>query len=99
MKFDKFEEKRSNLSSLDVYNKFKDTDRSSLGPLSLFNYLYVNINMPSLEEFDPRPATEFWLKAKKRQPHSNKRSRKQNWFKGVFKDAGMTYVSKYKVQF
>lgn len=55
--------------------------------------------MTTVEEFDPRPATESWFRKRKRQPHTNNGRRKQNWFKGVFKEAGIRHNRKPKIQF
>lgn len=70
----------------DVYNKFKDVDRSSMSPLSLFNYLYINTNMSTLDEFDPSTAANQWINQKRRRPQSNTDStvKDQEWFSGVF---------------
>lgn len=70
-----------------IYNKFKDKDRASLTSPTLFNYMYVNVNMGPLEKFDPSSTANFWLQKNKRKPQSQLKSRKQDWFNGVFEEA------------
>lgn len=72
---------------IDIYNKFKDKDRSSLTGPTLFNYMYININMGPLEAFDPSAAAHFWLERKNRKPQTGRKSKEQDWFYGVFKEA------------
>lgn len=69
-----------------VYNLLKDTDRASLGPDTLFNYLYINMNMPPLHEYDPGDAVKLWMQKKKRCPHLSNTAKQQEWFRGVFAD-------------
>lgn len=71
----------------DIYNKFKDKDRCSASASTLFDYLYVNYNMVPLEEFDPTSAVQHWMDKKKRIPRPTSKSKKQEWFVGVFEDA------------
>ena len=40
-----------------LYNKVKSICRSSLKRQTMSDYLYINMNMPPLCSFDPRPAT------------------------------------------
>lgn len=68
----------------DIYNKFKDTDRSSLSQNTLSNYLYINTNMGPLEKFDPTPAVQNWMAKRKRRPKVNNKAHLQDWFRGVF---------------
>lgn len=75
------------LISLDEYNKLKATDRMSLAGLTLFNYLYVNVNMPTVDEFDPTDAVHYWMTQKDRNPHDSSTRKEQEWFKKVFKEA------------
>lgn len=75
------------LISLDEYNKLKATDRMSLAGLTLFNYLYVSVNMPTVAEFDPTAAAQYWMTQKNRQPHESSTRKKQEWFKNIFKEA------------
>lgn len=70
-------------------NKFKDWDRSAMGPSTLYNYLYVYINMEPLEEFDPTPAINHWMSRKNRIPKSSPKAREQAWYKGVFSEASI----------
>lgn len=71
----------------DVYNKIKDDDRFSLGRHTLNNYLYINTNMPCLDEFEPTPAANYWIAQKRRRPKSSDKSRQQEWYRGVFPEA------------
>lgn len=68
-------------------NKTKDDDRASTSPTTLFNILYVKMNMPNVESFDPIPSVEYWLNQKKRRPVTGYKSKEQEWFNGVFKEA------------
>lgn len=43
--------------------------------------------MGSVEKFDPKPATNFWMKEKQRKPHNNSKNREQEWFNGVFEES------------
>ncbi len=65
-----------------VSNKYKNNDRPSISPETLWNYLYVNSNMGCLEEFDLSPAVEYWMNDKNRRPNSSETIRE--WFKGAF---------------
>lgn len=59
----------------------------SLAGLTLFNYLYVNVNMPTVEEFDPSNAVQYWMDQKDRNPHESSTRKEQEWFKNVFNEA------------
>ena len=51
---------------ISLYNKIKSTCRSSLQRQTISDYLYINMNMPPLCDFDPRPAIMRWLDEKKK---------------------------------
>ena len=46
---------------ISLYNKVKSICRSSLKRQTMSDYLYINMNMPPLCSFDPRPATLQWM--------------------------------------
>lgn len=54
---------------------------------SLFDHLYVNYNMGPLSEFDPSDAVDYWMNEKRRKAVIPRKSRNQEWFKGVFAEA------------
>lgn len=72
-------------------NLLKTAQRNRLCLLTENKYLYVNINMPPLENWNPRPAIVSWLNEKERRSSSKttedmtKRSLK--CFKGTFEQA------------
>lgn len=72
---------------IDLYNKIKDTDRESVSPKTMFNHLYINVNMDPLNDFDPTDAVTYWMQDKKRNPTTSSKSMEQEWFKGVFSKA------------
>ena len=51
---------------ISLYNKIKSTCRSSLHRQTISDYLCINMNMPPLCDFDPRPAIMRWLDEKDR---------------------------------
>jgi hypothetical protein len=73
---------------ISAYNELKDTDRTSLKACTIQNYLYVKMNMPPLACYDVRPAVLHWMKLKDRRPHDISRGTEQEWFVGVFPEAG-----------
>ena len=70
--------------AISVYSRIKTASRISLSRESLSNYLYVNMNMPPLTKFDPRPAVNRFLTMKKRRNREAIKADKQEWFKRVF---------------
>lgn len=69
------------------YNKAKTSSRCGLRGLTLFNYLYIKLNMTTVDEFDPTNATNHWLSQKNRHPTETQTRKKQEFFKGVFSEA------------
>ncbi len=59
----------------------------SVKGLTLFNYLYVKLNMTTVADFDPSAAVELWIDQKNRQPHDSSTRKQQEWFKNVFAEA------------
>lgn len=49
--------------------------------------MYVRINMPSLDLFNPLPALNKWFSKRDRHPKQNPKCKEQEWFVGVFKQA------------
>ena len=73
---------------ISAYNRLKSNSRSSLDQDTIIDYLYVLMNMPALDQFDPRPAVLYWLTDKnrrRRRRHTPKASQ-QDWFRTVFSD-------------
>ena len=64
----------------------KTPSRNSLHVKTQNLHLYIYCNMPSLGQFDPRPAVTEWLKRKERWAKETPKAREQRWFKGIFKD-------------
>jgi hypothetical protein len=48
------------------------------------DYLYINMNMPPLSEFDPRPATLQWMNEKDHRTRNIPKAGEQDWFSNVF---------------
>lgn len=69
-------------------NVLKTAFRSTTSLETENKYLYVYMNMPALDEWNPRNAIVYWLKEKQRREHSDlidkDTFRKQRWFKGTF---------------
>lgn len=49
--------------------------------------MYINVNMGSLEKFDPTSAVEYWMKKHARRPKSSDTRKEREWFYGVFDDS------------
>jgi hypothetical protein len=78
---------------ISYYNLMKTTDRASLAPTTLMDMLYVRVNiMPTLAEFEPRPAVFKWQNDKDRRFKSSSKATKQEWFRNVFPDAAQSSV-------
>jgi hypothetical protein len=67
--------------------------RSSMSETVLRNNMYVRMNMPALENFDPLPAINHWFSMRDRRPHKNDKAKEQEWFLGVFDEAGNRRIS------
>lgn len=94
-----YENKKYKLSCItDVYNKFKNPDRTMFAQETLLNYLYVNTNMGTLENFDPSAASNLWMTKKKRRLKLdvNVETHQQPWFNGVFDAAKSDEKKQYK---
>lgn len=61
----------------DIYNKYKDPDRTLILASSLFNNIYIHANMCSLTEYNPTPAIEHWLSLKDRKPRHGTKAKQQ----------------------
>jgi len=51
---------------ISAYNLLKSIHRASLSRQTISDYLYIHVNMPTLCNFDPRPAVLKWLSDKNR---------------------------------
>ena len=72
---------------ISYYNILKTSDRSSLSPATIKNQLYIKINMPTLSEFDPQPAINYWVNLKERHPKPHTKAVYQPYFKNVFAES------------
>jgi hypothetical protein len=71
---------------ISAYNRLKSTFRANLDCETIVHYLYINVIMPKLSNFDPRPAVLKWLTDKDRRRSDTAKVAKQQWFKTVFND-------------
>ena len=53
-------------------------DRCSLSAETVDAYLHVQINMPVLADFDPRPALTLWTRKSDRRPHITRKRWSRN---------------------
>lgn len=58
-----------------------------MAPDTIKDALYIKINMPTLSEFNPLPATKLWLSKKSRHSKIHPEAIKQRWFRGVLPEA------------
>ena len=68
-----------------AYNTVKTNSRNRLERETISNYLYVNINMPVLSKFGPRPAVRHFIDEKRRRVKDTPKADKQAWFQKVFR--------------
>lgn len=69
---------------ISAYNRLKSNSRASLNRETIVDYLYINVNMPPLSEFDARPAVCKWLHDKDRRSRQTPKASKQKWLQSVF---------------
>ena len=69
---------------ISLYNKVKSICRSSLKCQTMSDYLYINMNMPPLCSFDPRPATLQWMDEREHRTRNTTKAGEQEWFSKVF---------------
>ena len=67
-----------------LYNKVKSICRSFLKRQTMSDYLYINMNMPPLCSFDPRPATLQWMDEREHRTRNTTKEGEQEWFSQVF---------------
>lgn len=72
---------------ISLNNTFKTSLRSSFEIMKENEIMYININMPVLERFNPRIATELFFKEKPRRYKASATIKSQACFKGIFMDA------------
>jgi type IV secretory pathway VirB4 component len=65
-------------------NTIKTNSRNRLERETISNYLYVNINMPVLSKFDPRPAVRHFIDERRRRVKDTPKADRQAWFQKVF---------------
>ena len=72
--------------SINLYNKLKTSDRASLSPNTISNYLHISPNMCNFVEFDPTAADVLRIEEKERcsRPPLQRLSTKNgtSWFSG-----------------
>ena len=69
---------------ISLYSKIKSICRSSLQRQTISAYLYINMNMPQICDFDPRPATLRRMEEKDRRTKERAKVGKQELFTKVF---------------
>lgn len=67
-----------------AYNTLKTNSRNRLECETISNYFYVNINMPVLSKFDPRPAVRHFIDQRRRRVKDTPKADRQAWFQKVF---------------
>lgn len=80
------------------YNLIKNVDRARIGARTMKNYLYIQHNIPIVEEFDPHPAVLLWLKDKERPDVKPEKACAQKWFRTMFAEAEYAAKDKQKTQ-
>lgn len=77
---------------ISAYYLIKSDDRSSLQRDTLNDYMIVNMNMPSVADYDLRKATTKFMKAKNRRPQQQfmdaANFKQKEYFVGFFVEAG-----------
>ena len=68
-----------------AYNTLKTASRDELHRDTISHYLYININMPALSKFNPRPAVNMFINEKCRIIGDTTKADKQSRFKRFFK--------------
>lgn len=59
----------------------------SVSAITLFNYIYIKVNMPTVNDFDPSDAVNHWMAQKNRRPRESQKRKEQEYFEGVFSEA------------
>ena len=72
---------------ISLYNQLKTADHSSLSNETLAHNLYVNMNMPTLAEFDQRPAALYWMSEKRHRAVEPSKAIQQELFVQTFREA------------
>ena len=72
---------------ISLYNQLKTADRSSLSNKTLAHNFYVINNMPTLAEFDPRPAALYWMSEKRHRAVEPSKTIQQEWIVQTFREA------------
>ncbi|KAF0703482.1 Uncharacterized protein FWK35_00036588, partial [Aphis craccivora] len=49
--------------------------------------LFIHFNMPTLQNWDPRPAIQIWLNQNERRIKDTPKAKEQEWFNGIFMEA------------
>ena len=71
---------------ISAYSLMKTTSRNRLQRQTISNNLYINLNMPVLGQFDPRPAVHYFMTDKRRRNRDTPKADKQSWFRKVFEN-------------
>lgn len=72
---------------ISFYNILKTSGRSSLSSETIKEDLYIKINMPTVSEFNPHPATIYWLNKKDRHSKPHPKAMYQEYYSGVFPES------------
>lgn len=72
---------------ISYYNVLKTCNRSSLFPETNKNSLYIKLNMPTVDEFDPHPAVLQCLNSKNGHSKVHPLGKQQEWYEGVFPES------------
>lgn len=68
-------------------NLLKTSLRNQMSLETEQKYLFINFNMPTLQEWDPRKSVMIWMNEKKRRTHTNlveKKATQAPYYKGIF---------------
>lgn len=71
-------------------NRIKTPLRNRISLETEIKYLYVHFNMPTLEQWEPRPTIKYWMNEKERRDRSNtieNKAKQAPHFKGIFEVA------------
>ena len=75
---------------ISVYSNLKTSARSRLLRETISNYLCVNMKMPVLTMFDPRPAVHYFLQDRNRRVRDAPKAGRQAWLHKVFESESET---------
>jgi len=68
-------------------NILKSINRQSLHVETENEYLFINFNMPTLQNWDLKPAIQIWLNQNEHRIKETPKAKEQEWFNGMFMEA------------